>query len=104
MDGNNLLSAVRNYVSVDSVRSYRKRAPLPMVQRGVLHGAISHLLLVLASHGPALGTKTKGLQIVAQGKVVYVLLVEIVDGVALKRALEYHYCHWLCFRAIIAGP
>ena len=52
-----------------------------------LHGAISHLLLVLASHGPALDAKTRGLQIATQGKVVYVLLVETVDGVAVKPVL-----------------
>lgn len=44
---------------VDSVRSCRKRVPLPKVQSDILHGAISYLLLVRASHGPALGTKTK---------------------------------------------
>ena len=56
---------------------------------GVLHGAISHLLLVLASHGPALDTKTRGLQIAAQGKVVCVLLAKTVDGVSVKRVLGF---------------
>ena len=65
MGGNHLLSAVGNYVPVDSARCCRKRDPLPMVQSGVLHRAISHLLLVLASHGPAIDTKTRGLQIAA---------------------------------------
>ena len=35
MGGDHLLSALGNYVPVDSVRSCRKRAPLHMVQSGV---------------------------------------------------------------------
>lgn len=87
--GAGLLNALRLYLPLDTAESITARSPPPTTRSGCMVESYVTLLRVLAQHGPARGTQTRGIIVECHGALVRVYLAESADGITLARRIGH---------------